>query len=177
MENLGGQGLTCPDGTNFEIKARAIKYLVSTGGALETIHNIRKLYGAQGYTSENLPEGWLGRNKKHHFFFISPAGKFLKGKVKAVDHLLAINGSEEDQSKITTFNVGMPKSEKCSTDNLDWVASEHLPEGWMGRVNSDSVEIISAAGEQFDSLDLAAEFMKLSEAFTQEDNILRIISG
>ena len=136
---------------------------------METIQAIRKLYGAQGYTSETLPEGWMGRKTTKGFYFISPAGIFLEGKVKAIEYLLEIKGTEQDQSKITTFNVGGPKSEKYSTGDINWEASEYLPEGWLGRVNSDSVGILSAEGEQFDSLDLASNFMKSSEAFTQED--------
>ena len=135
----GGQGLTSPEGTNFESKARAIKHLVNTGGALETIQALRTLYEAQHYTSENLPEGWMGRKNTKGFSFISPAGHFLKGKVKAIEYLSKITSAEEDHSKITTFNIGLPKSERYSTD---WEASEYLPEGWMGRMNSDSVGIL-----------------------------------
>ena len=115
-----------------------------------------------------LTAGWEGKKTKG-FYFISPAGNFFIGKVKAIKHLLEMNGTEEDQSKISTFNEGMTISEKYSTDNIDWEASEYLPEGWLGRVNSDSVGILSAEGEQFDSVDLASKFMKSSEAFSQED--------
>ena len=61
--NWNCRGLTSPDGTNFESKARAIKHLLNTGGASETIQALRKLYEAQGYTSNTLPDGWMGRKK------------------------------------------------------------------------------------------------------------------
>ena len=129
----GDHGLTSPDGTNFNSKARAINHLVSTGGAFETIQAIRKLYGAQGYTSDTIPKGWLGRKKTQGLYFISPAGKVMQGKVKAIDQLLEMKGTEEDQSKITTYTEGTQEPEKFSTDCLDWKASEFLlRHGWAG---------------------------------------------
>ena len=75
----GQTGIESPNGTNFLSKHKAIEHLVSTGGSRADIELIKDMYFSDGWTRENLPEGWMGKEHSGHgYSFISPDGQNFK---------------------------------------------------------------------------------------------------
>ena len=113
------------------------------------------IYYSQGWRSEGLPEGWLGKADPKGYSFVN-----LVGKDKA------LGAPEEDVAMVQAFTylghrvevkreVGLQVVRVPRTPKLDssWVeGGAELPEGWRSKGEGSSRRIMDTRGRALSSL-------------------------
>ena len=98
--------LISPSGMPYASIKNALVALRKEGGEEEVVKAILRLPVARGWTSRNLPLGWIAKGTTAKYMIISPDGEFFESKAKAVLHLVAMGGSEQDKFKLERFTEG-----------------------------------------------------------------------
>ena len=110
-------GVISPEGTKYLTKGKAILNLTKLGGSSQTIEALRALYLLEKFTRVGLPDGWIGRKKHRDYIFISPEGRHIHSKAKAIIHLKEKTRSKEEQSMIDQFCQGLFNRKLCIKKN------------------------------------------------------------
>ena len=93
-------------GTVYGSAKAAIIALKRQGGQEEVVQAILMLPFARGWSTRNLPLGWMIKGTPSKYNIIGPDGSFFESKAKAVDHLTLLGGSEEDKTLLDKFTEG-----------------------------------------------------------------------
>merc|ERR1719509_230284 len=137
---------------------------------------------AEHKTSEYLPEGWLCKDTPENSIqinVVSTDGLRFYSYKKAAEHMKALEYSEEDINKFFLYPDGKDlkqywkdrilKGENDGGSEAEWEENEYLPAGWKCKTVSQGILVMSGEGDRFPSYIKAVEFMKSSEAYSEED--------
>ena len=166
-----------PNGKLFRSKRSAIEYLLKTGGSQAEIEELRKLYTEEGWTTEGLPEGWLGKADTKSYSFITADAKFFSGKTNVISYMIEIGSSEDDKNLLQAFSfdrdiykrtprlpaslpANLPRHvntirevRQISTDAPNWLdGGLDLPAGWKTKGEGGCRRIMAPDGKVFPGL-------------------------
>ena len=109
-----GKSLLSSSGVVYGSVKAAIIAMREQGGQEEVVQAILKLPCARGWSTRNLPLGWMIRGTPAKYYIIGPDGSFFESKAKAINHLISLGGSEKDKVLLDKFSEGgKRKSKKC----------------------------------------------------------------
>ena len=92
------RSLVSSSGAVYGSAKAAIIALKKQGGQEEVVQTILMLPFARGWSTRNLPLGWMIKGTPSKYNIIGPDGSFFVSKAKAVDHLTLLGGSEKDKA-------------------------------------------------------------------------------
>ena len=109
-----GRSLLSSSGVVYGSVKAAIIAMREQGGQEEVVQAILKLPCARGWSTRNLPLGWMIRGTPAKYYIIGPDGSFFESKAKAIGHLISLGGSEKDKVLLEKFSEGgKRRTKKC----------------------------------------------------------------
>jgi len=125
---------------------------------------------------ETVPTGWKRRFHKASGkeFILGPDGRQYKSRAKALLQMYEDNSTAEE--------INLLQQKLC---HEGWEGSEHLPDGWLYKVNESKVngktnrswKFLSSEGLLFESVKSSLDYMKTTSAYPEqiEDNIRKLL--
>ena len=115
------RSLVSSSGIVYSSLKAAIIALRKEGGQEKIVQAILKLPGVRSWSTRNLPLGWIIKGTTSKYNIIGPDISFFESKSKAIDHLIALGGSEQDKILLDNFCEG-GKKRKVKFDKI----KEHI---------------------------------------------------
>ena len=164
----------------FSGRRLALQYMIQKGHSEQDKRKMREGMDQEGWqTSQLLPQGWILKEYesrgKNSTFLLTREGHLFKSCKNAVDYL-KLNSQYDDQDIENVLKIYKDVSNKQRKNEVNWVQSETLPEGWKIRIPPGSSEkkfFLSPDGQSFSSRRLALQFMIQSNCSQDEIEQMR----
>ena len=136
--------------------------------------------------SEYLPEGWQCKDRKEgrteiliraedetSFCSYKSAATYMETN-KAyneyhIKQLYLYPNGVQAEPKTKRNKLHSDRKSRKTNNNIGWIQSEYLPEGWLCKDPSSSIKFQARNGTRFTTYTSAVQFMKLDKTYTSND--------
>lgn len=149
----------------FSGRRMALQYMIQNNHSEEDRTRMREAMAAEGWMpSQHLPHGWIvkkyEKKGKSSIFILSKEGHMFKSCKNAMDYM-KLNSQYDEADLDNLAKIYKKMSNEKRKDEVLWMKSETLPEGWKMRIppGSEKKFFLSPDGQAFYCRRLALLFM------------------